>query len=64
MSVDIEEHFQVGAFEGTIARADWGGHASRVERNTEAVMALFAEANVKATFFTLGWVAERCPALI
>ena len=64
MSVDIEEHFQVGAFEGTIARSDWGGHASRVERNTEAVLALFAEANVKATFFTLGWVAERCPALI
>jgi polysaccharide deacetylase family protein (PEP-CTERM system associated) len=64
MSVDIEEHFQVGAFESTIARADWGGHASRVERNTEAVMALFDEAGVKATFFTLGWVAERCPALI
>ncbi len=64
LSVDIEEWFQVGAFETTIARADWDSLESRVARNTGMVLDLFAEAGVKATFFTLGWVAERNPALI
>lgn len=64
MSVDIEEYFQVGAFERTIDRRDWESHASRVETNTSKVIDLFAEAGVSATFFTLGWVAERHPALI
>lgn len=64
MSVDIEEYFQVGAFERTISRGDWDRLASRVETNTQTVLELFAEAGVKATFFTLGWVAERHPALI
>ena len=64
MSVDIEEYFQVGAFERTIDRGDWDRIASRVELNTETVLDLFAEAGVKATFFTLGWVAERHPALV
>ncbi|MFT3977370.1 MAG: DUF3473 domain-containing protein [Sphingomonas bacterium] len=64
LSVDIEEWFQVGAFENTIAREDWNGLESRVARNTGMVLDLFAEAGVKATFFTLGWVAERNPALI
>ncbi len=64
ISVDVEEHFQVGAFEGIIDRADWDRHPSRVERNTETVLALFDAAGVKGTFFTLGWVAERFPALV
>lgn len=64
LSVDVEDWFQVGAFERTIRRADWDGLAHRVERNTDAVLALFDEAGVKGTFFTLGWVAERYPALI
>ncbi len=64
MSVDIEDWFQVGAFENTIAPSDWDSLECRVEANTDAVMALYAEAGVKATFFTLGWVAERNPALI
>jgi len=64
MSVDIEEYFQVGAFERTIRRDDWDSHASRVEHNTQTVLDLYAEAGVKATFFTLGWVAERCPKLV
>jgi polysaccharide deacetylase family protein (PEP-CTERM system associated) len=64
MSVDVEEWFQVGAFEGVIAKDDWDGLGSRVERNTGAVLDLFEAANVTATFFTLGWVAERQPALI
>lgn len=64
MSVDVEEHFQVHAFAGQIARADWPSHESRVERNTERVLQIFAERGVRATFFVLGWVAERHPALI
>ncbi len=64
LSVDVEDWFQVGAFETVIDRKDWDSLECRVERNTDAVMALFEEAGVKATFFTLGWVAERYPALI
>jgi polysaccharide deacetylase family protein (PEP-CTERM system associated) len=64
LSVDVEDWFQVGAFENVIARADWDRLPARVERNSEAVLALFDRAGVKGTFFTLGWVAERYPALI
>lgn len=64
LSVDVEDWFQVGAFEGTIDRADWPRLDCRVERNCDAVLAIFAEAGVSGTFFTLGWVAERYPALI
>lgn len=64
MSVDVEDWFQVGAFERVIDRADWDSLDRRVVTNTEAVLDLFAEAGVSATFFTLGWVADRHPALI
>jgi polysaccharide deacetylase family protein (PEP-CTERM system associated) len=64
LSVDVEDWFQVGAFENVIARESWDGLEQRVERNGNAVIDLFEEGGVKATFFTLGWVAERFPALI
>ena len=64
LSVYVEDWFQVGAFETVIDRKDWDSLECRVEHNTDAVMALFDEAGIKATFFTLGWVAERYPALI
>src|SRR3954471_7457997 len=64
LSVDVEDWFQVGAFETVIARDSWETRERRVERNTDAVLELFEEAGVKATFFTLGWVAARHPALI
>jgi polysaccharide deacetylase family protein (PEP-CTERM system associated) len=64
LSVDVEDWFQVGAFENVIARAAWETIPGRVERNTDHVLALFDRAGVKATFFTLGWVAARHPALI
>jgi polysaccharide deacetylase family protein (PEP-CTERM system associated) len=64
LSVDVEDWFQVGAFEKTIRREDWDGLACRVEGNTDAVLDLFAAADVRATFFTLGWVAARYPALM
>ncbi|PWG01404.1 XrtA system polysaccharide deacetylase [Sphingosinicella humi] len=64
LSVDVEDWFQVGAFETVIAREDWDRLLHRVERNSDAVLALFEQAGVKGTFFTLGWIAERYPALI
>ncbi|HEV2747209.1 MAG TPA: XrtA system polysaccharide deacetylase [Allosphingosinicella sp.] len=64
LSVDVEDWFQVGAFETVIPRASWDRLPHRVERNADAVLALFDQAGVKGTFFTLGWVAERYPALI
>ena len=64
LSVDVEEWFQVGAFERVIDKADWDGLDSRVAYNTGKVLDLFGETGVKATFFTLGWVAERHPELI
>ena len=64
LSVDVEDWFQVGAFETVIDRKDWDSLECRVERNTDAVMALFDDAGIKGTFFTLGWVAERYPALM
>lgn len=59
LSVDVEDWFQVGAFEQVIDRKDWDDLALRVEDNVARILDLFAEAGVKATFFTLGWVAER-----
>ena len=64
LSVDVEDWFQVGAFETVIARDCWAALECRVERNTDAVLELFDEAGVKATFFTLGWVGERYSALM
>jgi len=64
MTVDVEDYFQVSAFEPYIARSEWEHLPHRVEQNTNRIMDLFAEYEIKATFFTLGWVAERYPALI
>jgi polysaccharide deacetylase family protein (PEP-CTERM system associated) len=64
LSVDVEDWFQVGAFETVIDRADWDGLDCRVERNCQQILALFEEAGVKGTFFTLGWIAKRYPAMM
>ncbi len=64
MSVDVEDWFQVQAFAGSISRTDWDGLAPRVGANTSRVLDQMAAAGVKATFFTLGWVAERHGALM
>lgn len=63
-SVDIEEWFQVGAFENTLHREDWPSLESRVERQTHKVLELLERHRVKGTFFCLGWVVERHPLLI
>lgn len=64
MSVDVEEWFQVGAFENTFTKNQWPDLESRVAMQCEQILALFAKFDVKATFFTLGWVAERHPEMI
>ena len=64
LSVDVEDWFQVGAFETVIARDDWDGLALRVERNCDAILQMFDQAGVKGTFFTLGWIAQRAPAMM
>lgn len=64
LSVDVEDWFQVGAFENVIDRGQWDALPSRVEGNVDRILDLFAACNVKATFFTLGWIAQRHGALI
>jgi polysaccharide deacetylase family protein (PEP-CTERM system associated) len=64
MTVDVEDYFQVSAFEHHVARHKWSDFESRVCRNTERLLEIFAEAGVTSTFFVLGWVAERFPTLV
>lgn len=64
MTVDVEDYFQVQALSGAFSRADWDAQPRRVEGNTDRILDLFAAHGVRATFFTLAWVAKRHPALI
>jgi polysaccharide deacetylase family protein (PEP-CTERM system associated) len=64
ITVDVEDYFQVSAFDRTVSRASWDSFASRVVPNTQRVLELFDRAGVRATFFVLGWVADRYPALV
>lgn len=64
MSVDVEDYFQVQALSDAIPRTAWETLPCRVEANVDRLLALFDDAGIKATFFTLGWVAERYPALV
>ncbi len=64
MTVDVEDYFQVSAFERVVARERWPDYESRVAANTDHLLGLFAEFNVRATFFVLGWVAERDPLIV
>ena len=64
MTVDVEDYFHVSVFERVIDREQWPSMESRVVANTERLLGLFDESAVKATFFVLGWVAERQPRLV
>jgi polysaccharide deacetylase family protein (PEP-CTERM system associated) len=64
MTVDVEEHFQVSAFEDRVPREAWSSIPSRVEESTGRVLDLLDQAGVRATFFVLGWVGERRPGLV
>lgn len=63
-TVDVEEYFQVSAMEDAVPVAAWDRYPSRVERSTDALLALLDRTDSRGTFFTLGWVAERHPALV
>jgi polysaccharide deacetylase family protein (PEP-CTERM system associated) len=64
LTIDVEDYFQVSAFAPYIRRDEWDRRECRVERNVQRILALLAERGTQATFFTLGWVAERYPALV
>jgi polysaccharide deacetylase family protein (PEP-CTERM system associated) len=64
MTVDVEDYFQVSAFEPHFAPSDWDRIELRVDRNVDRILELFAAHGVKATFFVLGWVAQRRPEMV
>ncbi|MEZ5895113.1 MAG: DUF3473 domain-containing protein [Parvularculaceae bacterium] len=64
LSVDVEDYFQVWAFSGAIKRSSWDGFALRAGENTRRLLDMFDAHGAKATFFVLGWIAEREPALM
>jgi polysaccharide deacetylase family protein (PEP-CTERM system associated) len=63
-TIDVEEYFQVNAFEGIVRRDDWGRHASRVEGAVERLLALLERRGMQGTFFTLGWIAKAHPQVV
>lgn len=64
MTIDVEDYYHVSAFARHIDRRCWGSYPSRVASNTARLLDILAEHGVRATFFVLGWVAERCPCLV
>jgi len=64
MTCDVEDYFQVSAFAPYISRDSWPARECRVEANVERILALFERNDVKGTFFTLGWIAERYPQMV
>jgi len=64
LTCDVEDYFQVSAFEHLIAKSSWNDIECRIPRNIDRVLQLFADAGVSGTFFTLGWVAERLPSVV
>jgi polysaccharide deacetylase family protein (PEP-CTERM system associated) len=64
MTVDVEDYFHVSVFDGLIPRHEWASMESRVCANTERILSIFDEEGITATFFVLGWVAERFPRLV
>ncbi len=64
LTIDVEDYFQVSAFAPHIRRSDWDSCECRIERNIARILELLEQQNVKATFFTLGWIAERYPSIV
>jgi polysaccharide deacetylase family protein (PEP-CTERM system associated) len=64
MTVDVEDYFQVEAFFSHVQRDEWNSRECRIEQNVERILQLFADSEAKATFFTLGWIAQRYPRLV
>jgi polysaccharide deacetylase family protein (PEP-CTERM system associated) len=64
LTIDVEDYFQVSALAPHVDRATWDTRPCRVERNVSRLLEMFADSGARATFFTLGWVAERYPHLV
>jgi polysaccharide deacetylase family protein (PEP-CTERM system associated) len=64
LTVDVEDYFHVSAFDQRVCRSNWDRYESRVENNTDKLLAIFDQCGVRGTFFVLGWVAERYPKLV
>lgn len=64
LTIDVEDYFQVSAFAQHVRRSEWDSMECRIEQNIERILALLADSNSTATFFTLGWIAERYPDLV
>jgi polysaccharide deacetylase family protein (PEP-CTERM system associated) len=64
LTIDVEDYFQVSAFAPYIARSEWPQRECRIERNIERILVMLEAHRTKATFFTLGWIAERYPQLV
>ncbi len=64
MTVDVEDYFQVSAFEGHFRYTEWDGIQLRVERNVERILELLGGSGIHGTFFVLGWIAERLPGMV
>jgi polysaccharide deacetylase family protein (PEP-CTERM system associated) len=64
LTIDVEDYFQVSAFAPYIDRSSWDARECRVERNMDRILGLLAASDTKATFFTLGWIAERYPQVV
>ena len=64
LTIDVEDYYQVSAYEPVVRFEDWEWYESRVERNTQRILDILRTRNVKATFFVLGWVAEHYPKIV
>jgi polysaccharide deacetylase family protein (PEP-CTERM system associated) len=64
LTVDVEDYFQVSAFDARIPRSEWDRMPCRIERNVDCILSLLSDHGVRATFFTLGWIAERFPIVV
>lgn len=64
LTVDVEDYFQVSALAPYIPRSEWDRIPCRIERNMDVILAMLADAGARATFFTLGWIAERYPGVV
>ena len=64
LTIDVEDYYQVSAFEEFVPKSSWSNHPSRVVQNTRKILEILDRSTVKATFFILGWVAERHPELV
>lgn len=64
MTVDVEDYFQVSAFDPYVSKSSWNQHPGRVEANMDRILEMFDQFEIRCTFFTLGWIAMQYPAMV